>query len=178
MIVKDYVLAEDVEISVTYNRASDTFTPPYKSENKTHELRRDPTRSSSSNSSDTINQDDIVARTYIEQAAIAIVKKYSEYRWIDANIDNPNNPGFDLCELDENNNQCRWIEVKGLAGEHTGKPNMSETQRGFALGLKAAGKGDQYTHITVAHAHTKNPQIIRYDNPTAEYRHRVDDEDD
>ena len=181
-LVEDYVLDEDVEISVIFHRPylpDDTPTLPDISESQSGIYKKRTTLppSPSPDYSDQMNQDDVVARTRIEKAAIAVVlRKYPN--WKDANIDHPNNPGYDLYELDEEGNQCRWIEVKGLAGEHTGKPKMSDTQRGFALGLKAAGKEDQYTHITVAYADTKTPQVIRYDNPTAEPHRLVGDDDD
>ncbi len=181
-LVEDYVLDEDVEISVIDHRPDlpdDTPTLRDRSASQPNIYTTGTTSppSPSPDSSDKMNQDDVVARTHVEKAAIAVVlRKYPN--WKDANIDHPNNPGYDLYELDEDNNQCRWIEVKGLALGLTGKPKMSNTQRGFALGLKAAGKGDQYTHITVEYAHTKTPQIIRYDNPTAEPHRLVGDDDD
>ena len=179
-LVEDYVLDEDVEISVIDHRPDlpdDTPTLRDRSASQPNIYTTGTTSPPSPDSSDKMNQDDVVARTHVEKAAIAVVlRKYPN--WKDANIDHPNNPGYDLYELDEKGEKCRWIEVKGLAGGLTGKPKMSNTQRGFALGLKAAGKGDQYTHITVEYAHTKTPQIIRYDNPTAEPHRLVGDDDD
>ena len=165
---------KDVKISVT------KYTPgTSKSHHKSGGGKHDGPHKPDSDPSDKKGPGDVGARTDIEQRAIEIVKeyskfkKYSEPKWIDANIDHPNNPGYDLYELDEKGEKCRWIEVKGLAEDLIGKPKMSDTQRGFALGLKAAGKGDQYTHITVEYAGTETPQVIRYDNPTAK-----DDEDE
>ena len=120
---------------------------------------------------------DAVAKTHIEQKAIAEVQKRHR-NWIDANDEHPNNPGYDFYEPDEEGNPYRWIEVKGLKGGHIGEPNMSGLQRGFALGLRAVGEGNRYIHITVAYADTENPKIRYYYNPTAKNHHRVDDEDE
>ena len=120
---------------------------------------------------------DAVAKTHIEQKAIAEVQKRHR-NWIDANDEHPNNPGYDFYEPDEEGNPYRWIEVKGLKGGHIGDPDMSGLQRGFALGLRAVGEGNRYIHITVAYADTENPKIRYYYNPTAENHRRIDEDEE
>ncbi|MDA8675217.1 hypothetical protein N9M53_00840 [Alphaproteobacteria bacterium] len=107
----------------------------------------------------------------IENAAVDFVlKQYPQFK--DANKTGmPNNPGFDLCEEDENRKRIRWIEVKGTSKKHGGIPQLSSTQYGFALGLNALGEGHRYWHITVEEADT-NPNIICVED-VADKRHHI-----
>ena len=108
----------------------------------------------------------------IENAAVDFVlKQYPQFK--DANkTDMPNNPGFDLYEEDENGKRIRWIEVKGISKKHGGIPQLSPTQRGFALGLNALGEGHRYWHITVEEADI-NPNIICVED-VADKEHGID----
>ena len=88
--------------------------------------------------------------TKTEDAAINFVlKEYLDL--IDANEDNPNNPGYDL----HNKKKNKFIEVKGVRGEFTWV-SMTITQ--FKCAME---KGDQYWLYVVEYAESDEPKLYK-----------------
>ena len=89
-----------------------------------------------------------------EEAAVEfILKKYPDL--IDANEDNPNNPGYDL----HNKEKDKFIEVKGVSGEFT-QVSMTITQ--FEYAMEKRGK---YWLYVVENAESDNPKLYRLHDP-------------
>ena len=88
--------------------------------------------------------------TKTEDAAINFVLK-EDLDLIDANEDNPNNPGYDL----HNKKKDRFIEVKGVSGEFTWV-SMTITQ--FKCAME---KGDQYWLYVVEYAESDEPKLYK-----------------
>ena len=95
-----------------------------------------------------IEPGDIIPNLKIEEAAIDFILK-KDPDLIDANEDNPNNPGYDL----HNKEKDKFIEVKGVSGEFTWV-SMTITQ--FKCAME---KRDQYWLYVVEYAESDEPKL-------------------
>ena len=112
------------------------------------------TSSSGSSPSFLIEPGNIAPNRKTEDAAVEfILKEYPDL--IDANEDNPNNPGYDL----HNEEKDMFIEVKGVSGEFTWV-SMTITQ--FEYAMEKRGK---YWLYVVENAESDNPKLYRLHDP-------------
>ena len=76
-----------------------------------------------------------------------------------------NNPGFDLCENDNDGTTTRWIEVKAMTSSLQSRPvSLSHTQFHFAL-----SKRDKYWLYIVEYAEDeKRAKILKIQNPAGQ----------
>jgi hypothetical protein len=101
-------------------------------------------------------------RMALEDKAIEIILSH-EPEWQRAA---PNNPGFDLSVVDEDDWPTRWCEVKAMTGSLLDRPvGLSKTQ--FEC---ARQHGDAFWLYVVEHAGTDNARIIRIQNPAGRAR--------
>ena len=89
-----------------------------------------------------------------EEAAVDFVLK-KDPDLIDANEDNPNNPGYDLHNKEKN----KFIEVKGVSGEFT-SVSMTITQFEYAM-----EKREKYWLYVVEKAESDEPKLYRLQDP-------------
>ena len=122
--------------------------PSTRSAESTASRRR--TSSSGSKPTIVIESGNIAPNRKTEDAAINFVLK-EDLDLIDANEDNPNNPGYDL----HNKKKDKFIEVKGVSGEFTWV-SMTITQ--FKCAME---KGDQYWLYVVEYAESDEPKLYR-----------------
>lgn len=83
---------------------------------------------------------------------------------------NPNNPGFDLYQMDRRGRIICWCEVKGLSGKFS---RVSLTRTEFE---EACKRGERYWLYIVENAASKQPNLIRIKDPAGKaerftYRH-------
>jgi hypothetical protein len=77
----------------------------------------------------------------------------------------PNNPGFDLFQVDDKNREVRWCEVKAMTGSLHDRPvGLSHTQ--FKLAQK---HGESFWLYVVEYART-DPRIVRIQDPAGKAR--------
>ena len=122
--------------------------PSTRSAESTASRRR--TSSSGSKPTIVIESGNIAPNRKTEDAAINFVLK-EDLDLIDANEDNPNNPGYDL----HNKKKDKFIEVKGVSGEFTWV-SMTITQ--FKCAME---KGDQYWLYVVEYAESDEPKLYK-----------------
>ena len=111
---------------------------------------RSKTSSGGSRSPIFIEPGDGESNSKTEEAAIDFVLK-EDLDLIDANEDNPNNPGYDL----HNKEKDKFIEVKGVSGEFTW---VSMTIAQFKCAIE---KGDQYWLYVVEYAESDEPKLYK-----------------
>ena len=112
------------------------------------------TSSSGSRPTIVIEPGDIAPNLKTEEAAVKFVlKEYPDL--IDANEDNPNNPGFDLY----NEKEDMFIEVKGVSGEFSW---VSMTMPQFDCAME---KREQYWLYVVEYAESDEPKLYRLHDP-------------
>ena len=105
----------------------------------------------------------------VEAKAIAfILREEKDKGW--QRPQNPNNPGFDLCQTDRRGRVICWCEVKGLSGKFS---RVSLTKTEFEEALK---RGERYWLYIVENVGRGKPNLIRINNPAGKaerftYRH-------
>lgn len=103
----------------------------------------------------------------IERKAIEHILKIEEHLGWETTA--PNNPGFDLCRVEELKGHTIWCEVKSLSGPFQ---QVELTPTEFRKANKA---GDAYWLYIVENVGTDNVNIIRIQNPAGNTRRFVFD---
>ena len=79
----------------------------------------------------------------------------------------PNNPGYDLYEVDEDDQPIRWCEVKAMTGSLQDRPvGLSRTQFDFAR-----EHGESYWLYVVEHAgDEQKARVVKIQDPAGKAR--------
>ena len=81
----------------------------------------------------------------------------------DANINNPNNPGFDIKSFDPQTKKTRYIEVKASVGVWDGRNPARMTRTEFEM---AHERGDNAWLYVVEQVESDEPQLYCIQAPT------------